>query len=312
MKINRYEYPFACGEVLTMWKEVFGEWEALMEKKQIDGSEDAFNRDTVWTAEEDGHLLGVVHATVPRRTPALCGISGVCTAPEARGRGVGKLLFARMMEELDARGVQTCFLGTGNPVAAKMYAHAGFTYLPGTSVMIRCRGEHFFDFRRRNYGADTGRKLRVEAGSPALRIPVIPLLTYPANPLVMDVNTDLLNCSRFSQSSCMSLYPRYLALTEKGGAYFAAVEENGMPLGMASVLPTGYGMRTDFFTCTGAESAAPGLIEACESFAGETVLQLSAEDKEKCRIAEGMGYRAAEEVYYSLGAAQIPMRLYRK
>jgi flagellin-like hook-associated protein FlgL len=54
-----------------------------------------------------------------------------------------------MMEDIDAAGVMVSLLGTGNPVAAKLYASFGFSYLVCSGVMVRFRGCDMVDFIRK-------------------------------------------------------------------------------------------------------------------------------------------------------------------
>jgi len=136
MEIIRYDAPFEYTEVFNVWKDIFGLDEARLEELQINGSESQYNNDFVYAAKEGDTILGLVHTTIPVDYPTFCGVSGVCTTPEARGKGVGKILYAKMTEDMDKMGVKTAFLGTGNMIAAKLYGNNGFSFYPGTIRLL--------------------------------------------------------------------------------------------------------------------------------------------------------------------------------
>ena len=123
-------------DVISLWSNIFGEEEAEMERKQLDGSEADFNTDIVYVAVEKGRLVGSIHITIPTCNKKIAGLSGMCTIPEVRGKGVAKCLFAKAMKMLDESGTELAFLGTENPLAAHLYKDFGFFYLPGSRVMV--------------------------------------------------------------------------------------------------------------------------------------------------------------------------------
>ena len=149
MEIVRYTSPFDYEELLTLIEETFGKSEAILELPQMNGVEAEHNTDWVYVAKEGDTILGTVHATIPRGRPELCGVSGACTTPAARGKGIAKKLFARMMADIDAAGVRVSFLGTGNAIASKLYSSFGFQYLSCSGVMVRLTGCNIVDFMKK-------------------------------------------------------------------------------------------------------------------------------------------------------------------
>ena len=309
MELLRFESPFACREVLNLWEEIFGREEALLETPQVDGTEIADNLDIVYTAVENGQLLGTIHGTIPRAVPAICGLSAMCTTPAARGKGVGRILFTKIVEEMEAQGVQTMFLGTGNPIAAKLYHSLGFSYLPGSHVMVRFRQGDQVDFTREYFRKPE--RIRIVPGSAALRIPIIPLVLHEGASLILDCNTGLVDCRTMAQNRCMSLYPQYMTLAERGGAFWAAVSEQGIPGAMASVLPTELGFRADFFGCENYLPALPQLLEACRQKFGSVYLQIAEQNPKKIRMAEELGFRPDGAAELELGPVWLPCRIFR-
>ena len=310
MEIIRYTSPFLYEKVLSLIEETFGKSEAMLELPQMNGVEAEYNTDWIYVAWEGDRILGTVHATIPKKERRICGVSGVCTAPEARGKGVAKKLFARMMSDVDAAGVRVCLLGTGNPIAAKLYASFGFSYLVCSGVMARFRDCDLVDFTKRAY-ANEPEQFRIVDGSPDFRIAMIPLVLHQGEQQLLDRNTNIMAKGMFAQGCCMSLFQRYLNLRDQGGEFYGAVDEGGMLGAMASILPTDRGLRGDFFCVKSFLPAARELLKHCEE-KGEMYLQLFEGDKQKRAIAEELGYRPEETVDYAFGCCRLSTVIYRK
>lgn len=310
MEIKRYTPPFDHETILDLWGSIFGKAEAELERPQVDGTESDFNEDIVFAAEEHGEMLGTVHMTIPKIGPKLCGVGGVCTTAAARGKGVGKALFGAVMEELDRDGVEAMVLGTGNPVAAKLYRGFGFAFRPGSNVMMRYAKGDTVDFEREQFAPPAA--VRVVEGDPSMRIPLVPLVLHRSKFAVLDCNTALVNSNHMTQLSCMGLYPKYMDLTARGGRCFGAVSDRGVLGGVASVEPTDTGMRADLFFCDSFADSAPQLLDACRKAAGgEVYLQIADTDTAKKRLAEDLGFRPAEAVPLTVRGMQMPCTIYR-
>jgi hypothetical protein len=68
------------------------------------------------------------------------------------------------------------------------------------------------------------------------RIPIIPLIVYPNECLLLDSNAGIMSTRYVIQTSCMGLYPRYVKLIEDGhGAWFCASDKQGRLFGLSSV-----------------------------------------------------------------------------
>lgn len=310
MEIVRYTSPFDYEEVLSLIEDTFGKSEAKLELPQMNGAEAEQNTDWIYVAREGNTLLGTVHATIPKKEPRICGVSGVCTTKAARGKGVAKALFGQMMADIDAAGVRVSLLGTGNTVAVKLYEAFGFRYLVCSGVMTRFHDCDIVVFTQKAYAVEPQRFEIVE-GSADFRIPMIPLVLHQGGQLLLDCNTSILARGMFSQGCCMSLFQRYLTLRENGGQFYGALDESGLLGAMASVMPTESGLRADFFCAKTFESAVPELLKRCEE-QGVIYLQLAESDKSKRGIAEALGYHPTESVQYPNGGCWIPTVIYRK
>lgn len=309
MEIIRYTSPFDYDEVLALIEEMFGKGEAMLELPQMNGEEAEQNIDWIYVAKEGNTILGSVHATIPKKEPRICGVSGVCTTPAARGKGVAKVLFGQMMEDIDAAGVKVSLLGTGNPVAIKLYESFGYRFLVASGVMVRLRDCSIVDFLQKAY-AGQPQKFEIVKGSADFRIPIIPLILHQGCPFLMDRNTNLFSRGTLSQVRCMSLYQLYRSVRDQGGDFFGALDESGRLGAIASVMPTENGLRADFFNCKAYASAIPALLKRCEE-QGEVYLQISASDKEKCAIVEELGYRPVEDVPMQYAAFTLNTTIYR-
>jgi ribosomal protein S18 acetylase RimI-like enzyme len=82
-------------------------------------------------AEEDGAILGFIFATVPKKTTAFGHITDLYVVPDARHRGVGRELTARMLDVLADRGVAHVGLDVriDNVGAGAFYDRLGFVPL---------------------------------------------------------------------------------------------------------------------------------------------------------------------------------------
>ena len=298
-----------CREALELLALVFGKEESLLEAEQLDGYETACSTDVLFTAKEDGVLLGTCHLTVPHAFPRLGGASGLCTSMQARGKGIGKKLFGMMVEESDSRGVDTVFLGTSNPVAAAMYAQFGYSFLTGSNVMARSTGRSLLDFYRTYYSPGPA---TCQKGDASFRIPVIPLVLARGRDMLMDANTSIFSSAVLTQPSCMGLFPRYLDLERKGGAYYGARLASGAICALSSVLPTSLGNRVDAFAFPGFEKELLDLLSLCEAQHKDCYAEVVEADAAKAEMFASLGYRPDAMVDHLVNSLRVPCRIWQK
>ena len=308
LDLERVCSPCDGAEALALWAQIFGEAEAALEAPQIDGSEADENADLLLLLRDGAKLAGTLHATIPRAAPGLCGLSGMCVAPEYRGRGLAKRLLDAMLRELDAAGVEATFLGTDNPAAAGLYAAFGFAFLPGSNVMARYGRGGARAFDERTYGAPR-RRFDLREGSPGMRIPLVPLALRRGGPLLMDCNAPLFSSAAVTQRSCMGLYPRYAAIRGRGGAVFGAWAD-GVLGAVASVAPTPEGPRADFFCCEAFLPSVPLLLAQCRARFGALRLQIAAGDAGKRALVEALGFRPGETSLLAFDWLRTPVVTY--
>jgi hypothetical protein len=130
------------------------------------------------------------------------------------------------------------------------------------------------------------------------------------NTKVLDVNTGLFHRDFVTQRSCMGLYPRYEALVEKGGHFYAAVDETGIVGAILSTMSTESGTRADFYCCDGFEKVLSKLLDACKDV---VYLQIAECDTKKQELAKKLGFSPASDTQLlQCGDVYLPFRFYQK
>ena len=290
MELKRIVAPFDASEALEHLEKIFGIEERLLEERQLNGSETEFNTDIVYLAYEDNTLLGMIHATIPVKTPYLAGLSAMFTTEAARGKGLGKVLFEKIVNEVSDQGASLTVLGTSNPVAAKLYSKFGFEFATGSNVMVRFSEGNMVDFAKDYYSEVSG-DIKVSIGNPSIRIPIVPLVLQRDFGLILDINTKIFNTDTITERSCMGLFPRYEELRKCGGEYYMAFDEKGTLGAVASVLPQKNGpCRADFFALKSFESVVPDMIERIENAFGNIYIEIAKTDNVKERILKENGF----------------------
>lgn len=312
MELKRMIAPFDASKVLEYLEKIFGIEERLLEECQLNGSEAEFNRDIVYLAYEEDTLLGAIHATIPLNAPYLAGLSAMFTTEAARGKGIGKILFGKIVEEVSMQGARLTLLGTSNPVAAKLYAKFGFGFCPGSNVMVRFSEGNMVDFNRDYYHEMRG-TAKISRGNPSMRIPMIPLVLQTDFPLILDINTAIFHSSTITQRSCMGLFPRYEALRNRGGDYFMAFDEAGTLGAVGSVAPQDNGsFRADFFSLPSFASVIPAMIHTIEENFGNVYFEIACSDKIKERILKENGFKTIGEEICTAGDLMIQTIMYSR
>ena len=312
MELRKMIAPFDATEALEHLEQIFGIEERLLEACQLNGSEIEFNKDLVYFAYENDTLLGMIHATIPHKTPCLAGLSAMFTTEAARGKGIGKLLFGKIVDEVSSHGVRLTVLGTSNPVAAKLYAQFGFKFCPGSNVMALFSRGDMVDFAKDYYREMQG-TAKVSPGDPSMRIPMIPLVLQTDFGLILDINTEIFHSATITQRSCMGLFPRYQALKNRGGDYFMAFDEAGTLGAIGSVAPREDGsFRADFFSLPSFESVIPAMMDQFKEKCGKVYFEIACSDTTKERILKENGLHAIGEGCCATGDIMIPTVKYSR
>lgn len=287
-------------ELTPFWATIFGEGLPDIERAVFLGSESTASYSTLYLQRMGEQVAGTCFMMHSRTMPALAGFGEVATAPEFRGRGIATDLCRQAVADFRADGGEACFLGTVNPVAARLYHRLGWRKLAGATVMVNLTAnlspeEFLVDYFRQPGPVD------VQRAGPEMRVPMIPLILTPHDSALLDANVGLYSCRYQTQNSCMGLYPRYVRALQNGqGACFTASTPDGRVVGLATARST---ERTagectyqiDGFTHHRFAATWPDLLQAACTWAchqGATALQamISAEDQAKQAIVQSLGF----------------------
>ena len=262
------------------------------------GSETDHNRLTVYLERQAATLAGTCAITVPKKHPILGGFGEVATRPELRGGGIATRLCGRAVEEFRAAGGQALFLGTVSPTARRIYHRLGWRKLAGAEVMANISTRDTPEGFLVDYFREPGEAV-VGPATPAVRIPMIPLLHAPHDWQVLDANAEMYSTRCSVQYSCMGLYRRYLAALAGGrGEWFCARTADGRVVGLSTVHVSGAACQLDGFAHPYFAAAWPDLMAAAMQRgaargAGECRAVVCVEDEEKRSLFEGLGFRDA-------------------
>ncbi|WP_349903644.1 GNAT family N-acetyltransferase [Parafrigoribacterium humi] len=118
-------------ERVHRWLSEESYWAGGRERSTQDAAIDASRNYGVYD-DDSGEQLAYARVVTDGVTFAwLC---DVFVAPEARGRGIGKVLIAGVIADLEPLGLKRTLLATGD--AHGLYAQYGFTPLPDPSKMM--------------------------------------------------------------------------------------------------------------------------------------------------------------------------------
>ena len=289
-----------AGELRALWDDIFeysDEHPPDVPPEAYLGSETDHNRLRVYLERWAETLAGTCALTVSKRMPRLGGFGEVATRPELRGSGIATRLCGRAVEEFRAAGGQALFLGTTSPAARRIYHRLGWRKLAGAEVMANIRGRDTPEAFLVDYFREPG-EVTVVPATPAVRVPMIPLLHAPHNWQVLDANAGMYSTRYCVQYSCMGIYRRYLAALGGAGEWFCARTADGRVVGLATVRCAGAACQVDGFAHPYFAAAWPDLMAAATARAAargadECRAVVCVEDEEKRSLFAGLGFRAA-------------------
>ena len=275
----------------TIFQHPFEELRGVLAAAEVD-----HNHDILYLIRKGEALAGTCHLTISKSNPELGGLGEVTTSPEFRSMGIAATLCEQARDEFRAVGGQALFLGTINPGAARIYNRLGWVKLAGANVMALITAgespeEFLVDYFR------SGGSVQVTTGTPAHRIPMIPLILSAHEWQVLDANVNLFSTRYVVQNSCMGLYPRYEELSQGGGVWFSARTDGGRLVGLSTVVLDEPGRCwVDGFTHRNYSNVWEELIGAAMDWgfgqgATSSLTALSSEDDSKKVLFESLGFR---------------------
>ncbi|MCM8814693.1 MAG: GNAT family N-acetyltransferase [Candidatus Omnitrophica bacterium] len=211
--------------LLDFWGSIFGQ-DYLANQNTVSilsGKEKKLNRDIVLAAKYKNSIVSTVHLTVSLFDSRIGGIGEVATVTEHREKGLAKILCQKAIKEFEKMGGKWLFLGTSNPVAARMYHSLGWRYITGSRVMFRnSEGQSPEIFFAEYFRYIKNHKIRIVRGDTRFRLQIIPAAVIPYEGPILDLNAGLFSTRWFIQQLCMGLYPRYESI-DRDGAWFVAL-----------------------------------------------------------------------------------------
>ncbi len=296
--MTKYEAPLnrdLAQELFEFWQGIFpGEQDVPIEV--FLGSETAYNRAVVYLTRCGDKVAGTCGTTTSLAVPALAGFGEVATAPEHRGQGISTRLCGQAVADFRENGGEAFFLGTGNPAAARVYHRLGWRKLAGANVMANISsGDSPAAFLVEYFRARGS--VAVLTATPAVRIPMIPLILAPHDWQVLDANALMYSTRYKVQHSCMGLYRRYYAVVKGGRAeWFAARTPDRRVVGLATARLDDSGeCHVDGFTHKLFMDSWSQLMRATLDW-GESrrasifTATVSVEDEEKRALFESLGF----------------------
>ena len=315
MDIENLEPPLPealIAEIIALWEAVFDTTFQGF-RSILRGEENADNHDFVYLVHCAGELAGTCHLTIARSHPALGGLGEVVTSPSFRRQGIAAAVCAQARDTFRHLDGQALFLGTVNPEALRVYHRLGWRKLAGTNVMALTTQHPSPEDFQADYFRQGG-PISVHPGTPAARVPMIPLILAPHDWRLLDANVGLFSTRYKVQSSCMGLYPRYQALFQKNcGSFFDARAEKGSLVGLSTArLEDPKTCRVDGFTHGSHTTIWNELINAAVRWGAERGAErihalVALEDEDKCAAFESLGFsQAASGPDFSLEEREIP------
>jgi len=294
----RTETPLTAadaGELARFWEMSF-ETSYDNFREVLEGAEQAVNRNLVYLAREGSKLVGTCQLTVGCSNVRLGGLGEVATAVSHQRRGIGRTLSSQARDEFLELGGEALFLGTVNPLAARLYQDLGWRKFNGANVMCLLTGGRDPAEFLLEYFPDQG-QVEVSVGRADHRLAMIPLVIDPHAWRMLDANLALFSTRYMDQDSCMGLFPRYQALRDAGGGeWFAATTETGCVVGLATArYRSSEVVQVDGFCQAGFAGVQGELIDRClhwarDHQAGRCEVLIAGCDQQKMQIFDLLGF----------------------
>ena len=295
--ITRNESPISENQAQNFtkfWHAIFG-GPLDIGQDAFTGSEDGINYHVIYSQSMRGNIAGTCGLTTTSHDPRLAGLGQVATDPTLRRSGIATKLCQVAVDDFFEREGQGIFLGTANPEAARIYHRLGWRKLASANVMVntlnRISPEAFLVGLLSNLG-----EYGVNEANPGMRVPMIPLIVFPHDWLVLDLNVNLVSTRYAVQNSCLGLYRRYQELCADGkGMWFGARESGGLLVGLSSAkLLDGGVCIVDSFSLNSDKGIWIDLMHAATNWGlqyGYKIQSIvSYEDEEKQAFLEDFGF----------------------
>jgi GNAT superfamily N-acetyltransferase len=252
---------------------------------------------TFLVAEIAGELVGTSWFMQARADRSVGVFGEVFTAPEQRGKGIALALTQAAVAGFRAAGGSALYLATGNPVAARVYARAGFATYTGNVMRHLSAPDPGFDDALFAFSEGASVRRAVWGDLPR----VVALSVFPHRWLVCHYGLQRISSRYRQQDRCVSIYYPLWRPMEDGSGVLTVLETPDRRLvGVASLAATdtpgqeGTGLL-DFLVHENYRSEAGQLVEFTLRNAPAGMRQVTAcfagVDQEKAAIAAQAGFR---------------------
>ena len=203
-----------------------------VDKILLGGSEKTINQINLYSIEKDSDFLSSVILIFPKDNSAVSGLGEVCTRIDSRGRNYASNLCKLARDDFFSKSnAQGNFLGTTNPIAAKIYERLGWKKITNSLVMFNSVNNISFEnFVEENY--ISSEKLNISEGSPYFRLPLIPFVLSNKKFIYSDINVGILG--ELERSYCLSLYEKFDSLLKKNGNWYCMHNVNNQIYGITT------------------------------------------------------------------------------
>lgn len=220
-------------KLVSFWEDTF-ECSFAWLSKILSGSEIDSNKDILFVALDGDRPVSSCRLTICLGNRKLALLGDVATSPSHRGRGFARTLCRWALDEFRIMNGEAVFLATSNPAAAVLYSSLGWHKLAGSNVMLNVLAdatpeEYMVDLYRS--GKDL--PVKINNGSAANRVSIVPLILTPLDQHILDWNTSLYSIRYQNQPGCEGLYSRYEALKGRG-VWYVAQRCDGVVAGISS------------------------------------------------------------------------------
>jgi GNAT superfamily N-acetyltransferase len=179
-----------------------------------------------------------------REFPDIAVMGGVATAEAYRGRGFASAVVGAVCERYDSAGGRLLYLGTGNPLARRIYERLGFRPVAGQIFCRAARGA------RPDEGFAAGRGAAARPASWREMASIVPLYLLPHPCVLADAGIGLPSARVAEPRRCVRIFWDLWKSIEPSGRWAVLRNDLGWPVASALARPA--------FTPSAAPRAAAG------------------------------------------------------
>ena len=254
------------------------------------------SRDYYYIALVDDDIVATTWVGTGREHPEIGDFGAVITAPRLRGQGLSSILGAQACADFDEAGGKVLYLGTGNPVARRVYRRVGFATYNGGVMRRLSPGISAQEVDEWLFGQADEKQVRPAHWGDLARATA--LYTQPHPWLIKDYREGIYSHPSLPLGRCNSIFIALLLRAEAEGASLLVLASSvGGIVGTASVTPLDRQAQAgtaelEILLAPEHVSEGPFLLEsvrraACEANLTRLMAWVADCDHERLRLLEG-------------------------